>query len=70
MQLVLAGRSIYPPLSMRSQLGRLIWDLMAWGFVKKCVSRVEEGFGGVVSDDFSRVLSEKERYCEGIEFFL
>ena len=52
MQLVLAGRSIYPLLSMRSQLGRLIWDLMAWGFVKKCVSRVEEGFGGVVSDDF------------------
>ena len=30
MQLVLAGRSIYLPLSMRSQLGRLIWDLMAW----------------------------------------
>ena len=32
--------------------------------------RVEESFGDVVSDDFYRVFSGKERYCKGVEFCL
>ena len=34
------------------------------------VKGVEEGFGDVVSDDVKWVFSGKERYCEGIKFFL
>ena len=37
---------------------------------EKGVTGVEENFGDVASDDFLRVLSSEERYCERIKFFL
>ena len=57
-------------MSMESQLGGQIWNLMPWGSVEKSVTRAEESFRDVMSDNFKKVFSGKERYCKGIEFFL
>ena len=47
---ILTGRSVFHAVSMGSQLGGLLWNLMPWGSVENGVTRVEEGFGNIASN--------------------
>ena len=46
----MTGRSVFHAVSMGSQLGGLLWNLMPWGSVENGITRVEEGFGNIASN--------------------